>query len=387
MTFQQHRLRWFKGSIRGAIRTTFTPLSYRSGPIGAHIVVQGLINTAVAGFIAAMESVVGSEQFLNVFLETLPYSQAIGYSIVVLNFIGERVLGAERVDNLSALWRTVYWIALSFGGVYCGFAVMLLVQHRGISMAWFNQTNEWFVGSLGMSLLIALIIGLQARSHYKALVARADAEALRSRALASEKRLAEAGLKLLQAQIEPHFLFNTLANVHGLIDSQPDLARDMLGNFIHYLRASLHVTRQTETTLGMEVSMLESYLALFAVRFQGRLRVTVAVPEALSGVAIAPMLLQPLVENAIKHGIEPSVRGGEVSVRARQEGGMLVIDVGDTGLGFRSDAPQGVGLGNIRDRLQALYGDSAQLDIAEGPGPPESRGTVATIRVPFSITP
>jgi signal transduction histidine kinase len=366
------------------VRTTLAPLAYRSGSIVAQLIVQGLINTAVAGFIAAMESVVGSEQFLKTFIETLPYSHAIGYSIVALNLIGERVFGAERVGNLSALWRTVYWTVISFGGVYCGFAEMLLVQHGGVSMAWFNQTNQWFVGSLGMSLLIALVIGLQARSHYKALLARTDAEALRSRALASEKRLAEAGLKLLQAQIEPHFLFNTLANVHGLIDSQPDLARDMLGNFIHYLRASLHLTRQTETTLGLEVSMLESYLALFAVRFQGRVRVTVAVPKALYGAAIAPMLLQPLVENAIKHGIEPSVAGGEVSVKAREEDGMLVVDVADTGLGFRSDAPQGVGLSNIRERLHALYGDSAQLDIAEGTGSSESRGTVATIRVPFS---
>jgi signal transduction histidine kinase len=356
---------------------------YRPAAFLVQILVQALINTAVAVFIAAIESGLGMERFWDTFRETLPYSHAIGYSIVLLNLTAERVMGAARIDNLKPVWRTVYWTAVSFAGVYCGFALMLLIQHGGVSRAWFNQTNEWFVGSLGMSLIIAMVIGLQARSHFKALVARTDAEALRSRALASEKQLAEAGLKLLQAQIEPHFLFNTLANVHGLIDRQPDLARDMLGNFIHYLRASLHLSRQTETTLGGEVSMLTSYLALFTVRFGDRLHVIIDVPESLHRAALAPMLLQPLVENAIKHGLEPAVDGGTLSIVARREDASLVIEVRDTGLGFRPDAPQGVGLGNIRERLRALYGDAGSLDISEGTGPATKRGTVATVRVPF----
>jgi signal transduction histidine kinase len=387
MATQERQHSWFKGSFRDAWQTAFAPSMLRSGPIAGHVLIQMLINTAVAGFIAGASSALGPDRFWEGFLQILPFSQAIGFSIAALNVAGERILGAERVACMNPLWRSVYWAVISFAGLYAGFAGTLLVTRGGSLQSWLNQTNDWFAASTGMAILILVIIGLQARSHMKALHARADAEAQLARALATEKQLAEARLRLLQAQIEPHFLFNTLANVHGLIEPQPEVARVMLGHFIYYLRASLHVTRQTETTLAGEVLMLTSYLALFEVRFGERLQVSIDVPGELQSALLAPMLIQPLVENAIKHGIEPAIDGGKISLCARREGQTLVIEVRDTGLGFRCDAPAGVGLANVRDRLRALYGSESELDIREGDGPPEARGTIASVRLPFRGTP
>jgi sensor histidine kinase YesM len=176
---------------------------------------------------------------------------------------------------------------------------------------------------------------------------------LRLRAETVERGAAEARLRLLQAQIEPHFLFNTLANLHTLIGSDPARAQKMLEHLNDYLRATLSATRRAEGTLGDEFALLRGYLEVLAIRMGPRLAFTLTLPEELSPIPIPPMLLQPLVENAVKHGLEPKIDGGRVDVSARKEGATLVITIADTGLGLNgpSTGGTGVGLANVRERL------------------------------------
>ncbi|MGO4479798.1 sensor histidine kinase [Massilia sp. 2TAF26] len=180
--------------------------------------------------------------------------------------------------------------------------------------------------------------------------------------------LAEARLRTLQAQIEPHFLYNTLANVVSLIGSEPDRARHMLERLIDFLRASLAASRAEQATLGAELDLAAAYLDLLAVRMGPRLRWRIEADEGCRDMKIAPMLIQPLVENAVMHGIEPKVEGGEILVRAACAAGILSVEVSDDGMGLGAAPPRsggGVGLSNLRERLRSLHGPKAQLQLLE----------------------
>lgn len=173
----------------------------------------------------------------------------------------------------------------------------------------------------------------------------------------NEQHAAESELRLLQAQIEPHFLFNTLSNIHGLIDHNPATAKNMLENLTRYLRASLHRSRDESSTLGQEAALLQAYLAIQAIRMGERLRYVVSIPAELQGIALPPLLIQPLVENAVRHGIEPKLEGGTLTVLARRKEERLLVAVIDTGQGLQAGSSVGVGLKNVRQRMRALYGE------------------------------
>lgn len=200
--------------------------------------------------------------------------------------------------------------------------------------------------------------------------------------LSSEKQLARAQLRLLQAQIEPHFLFNTLANVLSLIDVNPGKAKEMLERFIAYLRSSLAISRQEQSTLAREEEMLRNYLTLLQIRMAERLTYSIQVDPELSAHPFPPMLLQPLVENAIKHGLEPKIEGGFVSIRVWREGDRMKVDVHDDGLGFAAKTSMqdgsGVGLSNLRERLAVLYDDEASLTIEDA-----QPGTRVHLNLPY----
>ncbi|HSN89625.1 MAG TPA: sensor histidine kinase [Anaeromyxobacteraceae bacterium] len=198
-----------------------------------------------------------------------------------------------------------------------------------------------------------------------------------------EKRLAEANLKLLQAQIEPHFLFNTLSNVLHLVDEKPAEARRMLENLTAYLRASLRRTRAGPTTLGEELELVRAYLEIQAVRLGDRLRWEIQAAPELRGLALPPLLVQPLVENAVRHGVEPKPGGGVVSVRAAREGDRLVLEIADTGLGMSETSPPGVGLANVRARVREVSGGRGELVLR--PNRPE--GLCAFIALPLTAAP
>jgi sensor histidine kinase YesM len=196
--------------------------------------------------------------------------------------------------------------------------------------------------------------------------------------LSSEKEALEANLRLLQAQIEPHFLFNTLSNVLSLIDTDPAKGKIMLSDLIHYLRTSLSRTLPATTTLDQEMDMCRTYLSIQKVRMGERLSFAIDFPDALSEEPLPPMLLQPLVENAIKHGLEPSVEGGEVFVEASEKDGMVRITVADTGAGLSAYEQAGIGLANVRERIRLIYGDKGRLLLEEN----TPHGVRAIIEVP-----
>jgi LytS/YehU family sensor histidine kinase len=197
-----------------------------------------------------------------------------------------------------------------------------------------------------------------------------------------EKQLVQAQMRMLQAQIEPHFLFNTLANIQSLIARAPDKANLMMDNFIAYLRESLAASRAHEGTVSQEFALLRHYLALIKIRMDARLSFELTLDPALASEPLAPMLLQPIVENAIKHGLEPKLEGGSVSVTAASSGGRMLILVRDNGLGFSDVADHagtGVGLANLRERLALLYAGDARLTIVDA-----KPGTEIVLNLPLS---
>jgi len=238
----------------------------------------------------------------------------------------------------------------------------------------------WFGGSRVAGLLLGVPwkpvdMGSNAMLGFLALTAGAGLGGTfffwtRERLAHSERVAAEARLKLLQAQIEPHFLFNTLANLQALIGSDPKRAQTMLSHLDGYLRATLASTRNDKCTLAEEFALLRGYLEILAIRMGSRLAYSLDLPDALAKARLPPMLLQPLVENAIKHGLEPKMDGGRLRVAASAEGGRLVLTVEDSGLGFgaASTGGTGVGLLHVKERLAAVYGKAATAEIGEAGG-------------------
>jgi hypothetical protein len=195
-----------------------------------------------------------------------------------------------------------------------------------------------------------------------------------------ERQIAEARLQLLQAQIEPHFLFNSLASVKRLYEREPAAGRELLRNLREYLRIASPKGRPGDARLGDEVGLATAFLAIFQLRMGDRLRVRVDVPEDVRSAVLPPLVLGTLVENAIKHGIAPRASGGTVSVSARRDGSILEVAVRDDGVGFRSDWGPGIGLANTRARLETLYPGVGALELAEN----ADGGVKALVRIPYA---
>ncbi|HSC64558.1 MAG TPA: histidine kinase, partial [Caldimonas sp.] len=199
-----------------------------------------------------------------------------------------------------------------------------------------------------------------------------------------KRQVVEARMAAMQAQVEPHFLFNTLASIDHLIQTDPPRASQMQKNLIALLRASMPSMREASPlahNLGREMAVIRPYLEILKVRMEDRLQATINVPDGLLSAEFPPMMIQSLVENAIKHGLEPKAEGGTLTVSAEIVHGRLAVTVADTGLGFgRADtAGTGIGLANIRERLKLLYGDKASMVVADN----LPSGTVVTLTVPY----
>jgi sensor histidine kinase YesM len=241
----------------------------------------------------------------------------------------------------------------------------------------------WIVASLVIKITYRKQI--QAEAQAAQAVETAEAESLR-------RQVVEARMAAMQAQVEPHFLFNTLASIDHLIEVDPRRASQMQKNLIALLRASMPTMRETSSAgagtgnggardLGRELAVIRPYLEILKVRMEERLATEIDVPDGLLSAEFPAMMVQTLVENAIKHGLEPKPEGGKLSLKAEVVHGKLSVTVADTGLGFgrAATAGTGVGLANIRERLQLLYGPKASLTIAENPG----GGTRVTLAVPY----
>lgn len=265
-------------------------------------------------------------------------------------------------------------------GSLIGLALVIVV--KGYSLEHIRSEPMSFVFNVVAAFLIGLAISLMfyvKRREARAAAALHKAEA--ERHLLS-KQAVEAELKLMQAQVEPHFLFNTLASVQYLTETDPKQASALLGHLIDYLRAALPQLRARSSTLAREVSLAEAYLNILAMRLGARLRFAIDVPGELRDHPFPPNLVISLVENAIKHGIEPSADGGTVTLTASHAGDSIVVTVSDTGCGTSSAAAGGqggVGLANVRERLAALYGARGRFSL-EAVAP---QGMRATLSLPY----
>ncbi len=321
--------------------------------------------------------------------ETLVYAVCVSFSCWL--FIdGGRLLSARWVyrhqprpdAQTRPQWPGWGWMAVvlalgSVGGYSLGHTVaaVLLGHDRGAA-------GSMSVRALLSFLLLSLGTGLATTYFFysRGRMATSQAEAEQAQRLATEQRL-----ELLASQLEPHMLFNTLANLRVLIGTDPPRAQAMLDRLIEFLRATLDGSRSGSHTLAEEFARLADYLALMQVRMGARLQTKLELPPPLAEHAVPALLLQPLVENAIKHGLEPLASGGRVQVSAARDGTRLVLRVRDTGIGLREPTftppRDGFGLEQVRERLRVLYGAEAQLALSaadDGEG-----GTLATLTMPW----
>ena len=253
------------------------------------------------------------------------------------------------------------------------------------------RLSDHMPGFAMVLILVSMFTKIMAAGRFKA-EAQAVVATEMAESEALKRQVIEARMAAMQAQVEPHFLFNTLASIDHLIETDPPRASKMQRNLIALLRASMPTMREANAQgtrdLGREMSVIRPYLEILKMRMEERLHTEIRVSEGLLSAEFPPMMLQSLVENAIKHGLEPKADGGTLVVSAEIVHGRLTVTVTDTGLGFASSlqkaatAGTGIGLSNIRERLQLLYGHRAALTVAENPG----GGTAVTITVPYKST-
>ncbi len=250
----------------------------------------------------------------------------------------------------------------------------LCCDNWGVISGWIRMTSL----AVGISLVATLIFIYLERDR------EARDEALR---FALEKRTLEkdalnARLKALQAQVEPHFLFNTLANVQQLVEARSERAAPLLRTLIEYLKLTVRESRDDMSTLGREMELVQHYLDIMKMRMPDRLRFGVDLAPELAATPIPPLAVLTLVENAIRHGIDPSEEGGEIDISARVEGRKVELQVADTGLGLNTSIPGaaggGTGLAMLRERLQGHFGSQARLELSEN----SPRGVIARLCLP-----
>ncbi|MGX9220933.1 sensor histidine kinase [Massilia varians] len=343
---------------------------------------RNIAYTAIWSSLIALGLTVTQEMFGR---SDMSFGRMLFYTTVISNLIGFLVHGALHLierhvpRERAVLFRSVQLLAVGMAcvaGIPVGNALL-----QGRNPLFFFQGGKVMTVLLAFGMLTAVLIVLVLAAGERRMRREADAARQQEQIAAAGRLVAEARLRALQAQIEPHFLYNTLANVVGLIDSQPAKARRMLERFIDYLRASLSASRAEHATLQGELELARAYLDVLGVRLEGRLRWRFEIAPGIDQLPIAPMLLQPLVENAVMHGIEPKLEGGDIVLRAHPDGGLLCIDVCDTGLGLRMLPPRpggGVGLSNLRERLHQLYGPAASLRLIENP----AGGVSARLQLP-----
>lgn len=311
-----------------------------------------------------------NQPFISLFI----VSQCIGFSISFFIGTGFYFFGAFHpiIPSIGGV------VTGSIVGTFIGFILV-----GKIPLA-FNREIDVFARSIILGLLFGVIgtTYFYIRAQLSATQLRVEQE--RAKRIQDKKETVETSLKLLQAQIEPHFLFNTLSNILSLLNTDVEKGKAMLVDLTQYLRTSLTRTRSDRTTLGQEMEMIQAYLGIFKIRLGERLCFDIELPEKLKSFPFPSMLIQPLVENSIKHGIEPKIEGGNILISAEQSPGVLTLVVADTGKGLNIIKPENagenrVGLKNIRNRLASLYGTAGRLTLKEN----SPTGVKAVIEVPY----
>jgi sensor histidine kinase YesM len=286
--------------------------------------------------------------------------------------------------NAAAPWASDHPLRRLSGAVVTGVVIGIIftILLKGYSFAYVSEhANTFalnFIASFFNGVFVSLFFLLKFRET-RAAQALHQAEAERH---LLAKQAIESELKLMQAQIEPHFLFNTLASVQYLTETDPPQASTLLGHLLAYLRAALPQLRTSSATLGQETELAEAYLNILRMRMGSRLAFEIAVPDALREHPFPPVLLISVVENAVTHGLEPQAEGGTVRIEARRQGDRLIVGVSDSGVGTAGGASRpghGVGLANVRDRLAALFGSRGRFSLEDL----TPHGARATIEVPY----
>lgn len=299
------------------------------------------------------------------------------------------VMGFALAAGLVGVWfnyrrkncRSRYGVTmllLLVGAALAMIGFLIQFRHLSVSQAFFDTfPGGMLMGALSAAILVGiplrLIVVMRNRQH------EARTEQLRQNAERDRlaRELSESQLRLLRAQIEPHFLFNTLGAVQQLAEKDAPRAAELTASLITFLRASLSEMRSDQATLQKEFALVEAYLTVMKARLGDRLRFTLDLPESLEGLAVPSMIVLTLAENAIKHGIEPSLRGGEIAVRAQRRDGVVSIEVEDSGMGLGIQPGTGLGLENARNRLLLVHGAAASVTLHEA-----AQGVVAEIIIP-----
>ena len=285
-----------------------------------------------------------------------------------------------KADIATAQSKQRDQIVALAAAVLIGAVAYTAIRSLSRSLRW-PSGGEWHsvIGftsrSVAMGGLLAAILHFARRERQ----IERNLQRARQAEVEGERQIYEARLAVLQAQIEPHFLFNALASVKRLYEREPSEGRILLENLREYLRTAMRGSRRREVSLGEEVALARSFLAIFQVRMGHRLEVRIDVPEELVSAQVPPLMIGTLIENAIQHGIGPRASGGVLSLTASLEQGSVAISVCDDGVGFRARSGHGVGLANVRARLATLFGANGTLELAANP----TGGVTSTLRIPF----
>jgi sensor histidine kinase YesM len=325
-------------------------------PINFHITSKKVLIAFAANVLIALFIVAINPQ--SSFIISLVYSQCIGFSIAAATVLATRSYKTAKFISQVLLIIAAILIGGVVGITLGGIATGLILQQPApvvsgdvkIKNYLFNMLYALFFGSILSYIFI---------SHQK----MSDEKIKR---LELEKNAIIKEIKLLQSQMEPHFLFNTLSTILSLIDPDPGKAKRMLESFTSFLRSSLVTSRNETIMLSQEMDIIRNYLDIFTIRMGNRLRYAIDIPDNLLGFQISPLLIQPLVENAVKHGLEPSVNGGDLLIRGSRDVDTVRITVADSGMGINETSPgNGIGLENIKKRLSLLYGERGRLYFEE----------------------
>jgi sensor histidine kinase YesM len=328
----------------------------------ASFFLNALVNTVIAAVLTAI-------RFGHGFQVNLIFSQCIGFSIYFANWAAAPLF---RKTKRPAAQVAIVVFAILIGALA---GTLLGVLASGFDPVLFlKERFPFFMQIIILAILFGVIVSYVFLSLEKMSQERLQRVEI-------EKAAMEAELRLVQSQIEPHFLFNTLANVRGLIDSDPRMAGAMLESFVSFLRTSLHAARERTVPLSREMDLVTAYLELMASRMRDRLRYCIELPEDLRGVPVPPLLIQPLAENAVRHGLEPSIAGGEIAILVLRTGDLVRIVVSDSGQGLQEHGTGGgVGLENVRKRLHLHYGGKGRLELEEN----KPRGVRVTVELPYT---
>ncbi len=341
---------------------------FESQPTWQLLVIVLIFNTLVA-------VVMNSFIYDGTFYFQMIMSQSIGLSIFLCFVISANIIGFNKWNILVPLIVGApigVVIGIFFQSVWVGSSFELVIQN--IKGNYVNVLSTVFSALFFGSVIVIIFAG---REHIFRTKARLQAEKIDN--LQHKKTISETNLRLLQAQIEPHFLFNTLSNVISLIENDPAKSRKLLESLTDFLRATLKRSTDTNPTLKDEVGLVRDYLEIMKMRVGRRLEYNIYMNDDIAECAFPPLLLQPLVENAIKHGVEPLAEGGVINVLIKKENQKLVVTVSDTGKGLSTHNIKGFGLTNIRERISTMYGDDGSLVIEEN----KSCGVTAIIEVPY----